>query len=1532
MKPSNLFNRHATGAYAMNPFHFLRRTSTFSLAGVLILHSAISLADDTEVFFGTKPDNDTRPNVLFILDDSGSMGWCINSNRTCNTDNRMKALKDTMTNLLNTTSGVNVGLMVMNNSAGTPGDASVPRLLQPVDNIDAAVNIKVSSPEIKISADDASRYNGSNNIADPTLVMGYIKNPSTTGTVVRSLGVPNTYSNDNSTYYVRSGVTCSVKMDATTECPAGQITQLNSGSGSSGQDGLLLFRNLNIPKGVTITSATLELSPVTTTGTTTANLSLVNSKTPEAFNHSSPLVSTFTANTSRTSTVSNGVHSFDVTSLLTAQQNLTPTLNPIGDVAIRLRATSRSNFTYAVGDVANAPQLTITYTGSESSDRTTGLRFQTVNIPQGATITRATLNFVPASSDDRTVSFAVEAENSDNASDFSGADFTVSRPKTSATTWTPAAWRTANPPVYTESGADVTAQVQTVVNRSGWCGNNSMAFFLTPNGGDGSRTAISKDGNDGFKPTLSISYTGGDTGCTKPIVDLSLVDDKDDARQFRTSTWFSTNNTAVSVNESTLSFSDTYTYVGARFQQVPFKQGATIDEARLIVTPNSANGTTVTANVYFENVGNSAAFNTSNNNLGQRAATTTSACTFTSQGPGIPVTCEASGLKTALQNVLGRSDWADGNALSVLIKQTSSSSNFSLNAFENSKAAAIRLQVKLAKGTDLTDSTYKVRDYLKGVVGDMQANNGTPIVDLLYQGASYYTALSGKHKGPTSPIQSSCQANYLVLMTDGQANSNSNTIISNAKSLIGGSCAPRDSGEQTNGETCGVEIAKWLNSTDQSSTLDGDNLVTTHTVGFALQASAGAKKYLADIATAGGGKSYTADDANALANAFNSIIQEALATDTTFVSATAPVNSFNRQDHKDQLYFSLFRPSSTDRWPGNLKRYRMGVQNGSPLILDQDSTAAIDTNTGFFRNNARSWWSSGNDGSNVAAGGAASNLPAPNSRNLWTNIDGGTTLTRLDTSLTPSQIGAANNTERDTLINYIRGYETGTTSLRQAMGDPIHSTPSVVTYGCSAKDSDGNCTSEIQSAIIGTNEGFVQLVNTNTGAEQFAFMPRELLGNIKRLSANANTGDLSHVYGMDNSVTVWAEDTNENGEIDSGEFVYAYASMGRGGRNLYALDITNPTSPKIKWIIQGGSGQFTKLGQTWSAPVKTKIKVGSTITDVLIFAGGYDPNQDPLKNQTNVRRTDTQGNDLFIVDAKSGSLLWSASAAGINMNYSAPSRPTVIGLQTDATGQPILNPEGLATQIFVGDMGGQVWRFLINNGGSGNGLASGKVFASVAGSDEASARRFYNEPAVALLSANNKVYLTVSLGSGYRGHPLDKVIQDRFYSFRTEDLNKLGTTLNESSLYNATSLVTSDPDQLKAILNKDGWYITLAADGEKVLSNTLAIAGNLYFNTYQPVVAQNACRATQGVSRGYRVNLLDGTAVDSTRSTVLKGASLPSNPQVYCKGDTCWAYNDPSQLVPVSNDDDDDNNDGKPTPYDMASKSRLYWTDKSEEK
>ena len=286
------------------------------------------------------------------------------------------------------------------------------------------------------------------------------------------------------------------------------------------------------------------------------------------------------------------------------------------------------------------------------------------------------------------------------------------------------------------------------------------------------------------------------------------------------------------------------------------------------------------------------------------------------------------------------------------------------------------------------------------------------------------------------------------------------------------------------------------------------------------------------------------------------------------------------------------------------------------------------------------------------------------------------------------------------------------------------------------------------------------------------------------------------------------------------------------------------------------------------------------------------------------------------------------------MKYSVPSRVSVIGLETDDAGKAVVNKQGLVTQIFVGDMGGQVWRFLVNNGSSGNGLATGKVFASIASDTAATARRFYHEPAIALINANNKVNLTVSIGSGYRGHPLDKIIQDRFYSFRTEDLNALGATLTEGDLYDASSLTKDNTVGQQALLNKSGWYINLAANGEKVLSSTMVIGGELYFNTYQPVTAQDACRANTGISRGYRVNLLDGTAVNSYRYSTIKGSTLPSNPQLYCKGDTCWAYNDPSQLARQSPNPPTCTGPDCPMPpkgYDMASKARLYWTDKTED-
>ncbi|MDN4146177.1 pilus assembly protein PilY [Pseudomonas tohonis] len=1522
-----------------------------SLLSTMVLHSSITLADDTEIFFGGAAiDSGIRPNVLFILDDSGSMQGT-----------RMAGLKSAFNTIISSAGSINVGVMALNTTSGGS------RLLSPVRNINESLNVKLASPTLADSGDDATRQTTGTtvtNIVDPTLVMGYVKNADNSGTsltsTVRSLGSTSTYSNENSTYYVRSDISCSAKIiTSRSNCPAGAVLSINSSSGTSGNDGILLFRNLNVPKGVTISAARLYLKPTSSASIPRFSVKLENSKTPGAYNDNESVATRdFSVaalnNTNLQPTAASGEIALDITSQFQALQSSAPTTNPVSDATIRLRGATSTSYSYYLGDGdTNSPRLEITYSGSENNARTAGLRFQTVSIPQGARITSARIDFVPAGSDDRSVVFDVAAQDAGDASAFTTSEDFTGRSKTPAISWSPSEWRTASPSVHV-AGPDVTALVQRVVNNTSWCGNNSMAFFFTPTSGNGNRVAQSVDANQNLQPVLNVSYTGGDSGCLNPIMDLSLLDPKDDARQYRQN---SNNPQRMNLTESSQSLNGSNyasTYIAARFQKVPALSNAQVLDAKVIITPNSTEDAAL--KLRFEDSGNSAAFSSDVNNIGKRSLTSGgTTCSLTGLTAGLPVTCSGGTLAADLQSIFANSSWADGNSLSLVLTPNSSS-NLSLRTYESSPANAIKLRVKLRSGGK-GNNDYTIRNYTNDLVQSLAAGGGTPLVPTLSEAGSYLTQLSSKHSGPyDSPITSSCQATYMVLLTDGEANGYTTASQANIASMTGTACGgSTDSND--NDEKCGRTLVRWMGSADQSD-FDGLNTVVTHTIGFNTSNNAQATRFLNNLASIGGGSAYQADDAGQLASAFNDIVQRALATNTTFVNATAPVNSFNRQDNKDELYFALFKPSATDRWTGNLKRYRLGEVNNVTAIVDLDDAAAIDPLTGFFKSNARSFWDTVRDGDDVTKGGAALQLPAPSSRKLFTYYGNspssavalnGTAyhLKASNTNITNAMLGSGVNstTERDAVFNFIRGLDTNGTTERKALGDPIHSAPRLVTYGC-AEYTSGVCTRDDQSAILGTNEGFIQMFNTHTGEEQFGFMPEELLDNIKQLKDNAQSTSIKpKAYGMDNTVTLWVNDANGNGVIygdpkatpptttsgtlNTDEFVYAYATMGRGGRNVYALDITDRTAPKLMWQIVGGTtAGFEKLSQTWSAPVKTKIKIGTVITDVLIFGGGYNPAQDNLNQGTDVRTADNVGNAIYIVNARTGALIWSASNSATtqsstgsltlsNMVYSIPSGVRVIDIQ-ESNGALVLDPNQLADQFFVGDMGGQVWRFYINNGSSGNGLitAGGSngsgVFASVGGTTAADARRFYHEPDVALLNVNGNRSLTVNIGSGYRGHPLNTFITDRFYSFRTSALFSPNpqTTLTESNLYDASAnLVQQGTTAQKtaaatAFARTDGgWYITLRELGEKVLSRALVAGGYLYFNTYEPSASAAACSAAVGVNRSYKVRLLDGTPASvpangsgtyADRFQTSNSGGISGDPQLVCQGNECHVLKDPS--------------------------------------
>ncbi|KXU36302.1 hypothetical protein AXE65_05290 [Ventosimonas gracilis] len=788
----------------------------------------------------------------------------------------------------------------------------------------------------------------------------------------------------------------------------------------------------------------------------------------------------------------------------------------------------------------------------------------------------------------------------------------------------------------------------------------------------------------------------------------------------------------------------------------------------------------------------------------------------------------------------------------------------------------------------------------------------------LYDAARYLTNAPNKHdawaikpNSSPSPITQECQPTHLVMLTDGQANMK--VDVSAIENLIGKSCDDRTNAS----ERCAPDIARWMKTTDQSP-LPGNQFITTHTIGFALNALGGAagqqvRKYLQDIATAGGGLHRTADQANDLLSAFQEIISSTLqAQNATMVNSSVPQNIYSassRREHKPEEYYPLFKPAGSAYWEGNFKKY--GLDNSiPPVTIDAKGNPAHDA-SGAFKSDARSFWSIADDGGEVDKGGAVSILPDnANARRLFVHkgalppssspngvaLDTGHYDLRLGNHYITNKdigIGVNDSAERKALFDWIRS---------KKMGDPLHSSPTLFSYGCNGSITGGQCNgTDRQMALIGTNEGFVHLFDTHNGEEQFAFMPGELLGNIKTLKENANiTASNEHPYGMDNTVTVWANDINGNGNIDAsqGEHVYAYATMRRGGRGLYALDITRPKQPKLLWKIMGGETTgFEKLGYTWSQPQKSKIVDKGQEIDVLIFAGGYHTNDDI---PSNYRNTVPYGNDIYIINAKTGQLIWSAQndLSLSKMKHSIPGKVYV--LHSSMSNMATIEKKEYAQSLIFADTGGQIWRLFLKNGEVGNLASDFLVSADDGGpgkegviAETSNGRRFYHTPSVVVLRGSQPK-LAINIGSGYHARPLNTNVEDRFYSIRVPISPFSTTNLDDDNiLLDVTNKLTKAEGEqtAQAISNNQaaGWYIKLTGNGEKVMSSATTQLGSVFFNTYVPGVKSNPCQPASGTNYLYVANLLSGRAVEEIGFTERKMAmtgltGLPGAPYFVALG------------------------------------------------
>ena len=438
-----------------------------------------------------------------------------------------------------------------------------------------------------------------------------------------------------------------------------------------------------------------------------------------------------------------------------------------------------------------------------------------------------------------------------------------------------------------------------------------------------------------------------------------------------------------------------------------------------------------------------------------------------------------------------------------------------------------------------------------------------------------------------------------------------------------------------------------------------------------------------------------------------------------------------------------------------------------------------------------------------------------------------------------------------------------------------------------------------------------------TGSELFGYIPNAALPNLKKL---VKTGEPKPFFvdGSPSVADVWLPSTAGDVTKDTNEWTSALVTgMRNGGKSYLALDITDPTAvagdvhgayPKLMWEFNSAS-EFQ--GYTWSQPVLTRVKIKAGVagdhcgeddgdgngdcreTWVAIFGGGYLDQSDPSTPQYLTADSDSgwdpDSRSVYIVELSSGNVLARAKYDALDtgglehMYWGFPSTPAVADLDSD----------GFADVVYIGDVGGQLWKWDISAVGQPD-LTTGRVdstqwpigriFVAPQGSN-GHYRELFFPPSLSYVNGE----LTIAFGTGERTNlSYDNTVgtdDNHFYVFR--DPHPTGADAFTSAPYGIGDLTeigpldNSDPDP-----DDRGFYL-VAADDEKFVTESVAFSGFVISLAYDPDLNTTVGACEQGGSSVlYVFSLADGTGYFAqdvngvSQRSVRIGSGLPTSPRI----------------------------------------------------
>ena len=428
-----------------------------------------------------------------------------------------------------------------------------------------------------------------------------------------------------------------------------------------------------------------------------------------------------------------------------------------------------------------------------------------------------------------------------------------------------------------------------------------------------------------------------------------------------------------------------------------------------------------------------------------------------------------------------------------------------------------------------------------------------------------------------------------------------------------------------------------------------------------------------------------------LRQAFENILDEMQGSASSFASNTTKLEVGAR------TYQAQFVTGQNNEWGGELGAFEVNVATGA-------LTAAWSATTRF------PVWGPLNT--------------TPNARKIY--YKSGTVLAPFE--------GAVGGMSSD-VVNYLRGDRSGEQSnggafrnRRSLLGDIVNSQPTYVgapnnrlhvgqTFsGASAYPAFAAAqVSRTPAIYVGANDGMLHAFNANTGRELFAFVPTETMPKLHGTN-NYTDPNYEHKYTVDGAITAadWFNGSSWRTVV--------VGTMGRGGKSVFALDVTNPDSPTLLWevndpafgnnlgqpiVAQVADGDWRVLlgnGPNSSDGVARLMMIGlgnGTVTSVSTGIGGDN-------GLSGVNAWSSAGNSIvdtvYAGDLRGNLWRFSPVAGTSALMYAA-------GATKPITATPLVarNPRTLQTWVFVGtgrylnsaDMASknvQTWYGLIDRG------------------------------------------------------------------------------------------------------------------------------------------------------------------------------------------------------------------------------------------